>query len=115
MKRCFFVIYAHYSATFSALQIHQTAFSCHNNTSFDYAEAFYETVAQPHYSTRTGLYTSPMFRAEARQTVFRLYKICGAPFPEKQERKTPDALRKRHEELTGVYKHMYRSLMTNWD
>lgn len=115
MKRCFFVIYAHYSATFSALQIHQTAFSCHNNTSFDYAEAFYETVARPHYSTRTGLYTSTMFRAAARKTVFRFYKICGAPFPEKQELKTPAAIRKRHEEQTGVYEHMYGSLITHWD
>lgn len=95
--------------------MHQTAFSCHNNTSFDYTEAFYETVAQPHYSTLTVLYTFPMFRAEARQSVFRFYKICGAPFPEKQERKTPAALRKRHEELTGVYEHMYGSLIISWE
>lgn len=115
MKKRFFTIYEQSTVIFSACKIHNTAFSCHNNTSSDYAEAVYETVARPHYSTRTGLYTFPMLRVAIRLTVFLFYKIRGAPFPEKRGHNIPAAVRKMNEELTDVYKHMYRSLMTDWD
>ena len=56
-----------------------------------------------------------MLRVAIRLTVFLFYKIRGAPFPEKRGHNIPAAVRKMNEELTDVYKHMYRSLMTDWD